>query len=46
MWPSDFFCTPFDHMTFGMLLRSVASLVLAIIGIEFLGNLAIATQSD
>jgi hypothetical protein len=46
MWPSDFFSTPFAQMTFGMLLRSVASPVLAIIGLEFFGSLAIVTLSD
>jgi hypothetical protein len=46
MWPSNFFSTPFAQMTFGMLLRSVASPVLAIIGLEFLGSLAIVTLSD
>jgi hypothetical protein len=46
MWPSDFFSTPFPDMTFGMLLRAVASPVLAIISLEFLGALAIVTLSD
>jgi hypothetical protein len=46
MWPSDFFSTPFSEMTFGMLLRAVASPMLVIIGLEFLGALAIVTLSD
>ena len=46
MWPPDFFSTPFSEMTFAMLLRAAASAVLLFIGIEFLGALAIVTQSD
>ena len=46
MWPPDFFSTPFADMTHAMLLRAAASAVLAFIGIEFLGALAIVTQMD
>ena len=46
MWPSHFFGTPFVHMTFVMLLRSAASTILAIVGLEFLGSLAIVALSD
>jgi hypothetical protein len=46
MWPSDFFGTAFSAMTGGALLRAAASIVLAIIGIEFLGALAIVLLSD
>jgi hypothetical protein len=46
MWPADFFSTALSEMTSGMLLRAAASLVLAFVGLEFLGALAIVTQSD
>lgn len=46
MWPPDFFSTPFSEMTFGMLLRAIASPVMVIIGLEFLGALAIVMLSD
>ena len=46
MWPSDFSSTTFSGMPSAMLLRAVASPVLAIIGLEFLGALAIAVLSD
>ncbi len=46
MWPSHVFSTQFSEINLGMLLRSAASLVLAIIGLEFLGSLAIVTLSD
>jgi hypothetical protein len=46
MWPPDFFSTQFVDMTFSMLLRAAASPVLGIVGLEFLGGLAIVTQSD
>ena len=46
MWPADFFSVPFADMTPGMLLRAAATLVLATIGLEFLGGLFIVTQSD
>jgi hypothetical protein len=46
MWPSDFFSTPFSEMTFGVLLRAIASPMLAVIGLEFLAALAIVTLSD
>ena len=45
MWLSHFFSTPFAQVTFDMLLRSVASAVLAIFGIEFLASLAIVALS-
>lgn len=46
MWPAEFFQIPFDEITPGMLLRAVATLVLAALGIQFLCSLAIVTQSD
>jgi hypothetical protein len=46
LWPADFFSTPFSGMTSGMLLRALTSPMLAIIGLEFLGALAIVTLSD
>lgn len=46
MWPPDFFSTGFSAITGGALLRAAASTVLAIIGIEFLGALAIVLLSD
>ena len=46
MWPEDFFSTPFSTMTVGMPLRVVASLILAAIGVEFLGALVITIMSD
>ncbi len=46
MWPSDFFSTPFSEMTFGVLLRAIASAVLVVIGLEFVAALAIAMLSD
>jgi hypothetical protein len=46
MWPADFFSTPFPEMTAGMLLRAVATLGLAALGIQFLCSLVIVTQSD
>ena len=46
MWPAAFFGTPFSEMTSGMLLRTVVSLVLATIGVEFLAALAILLLSD
>ena len=46
MWPPDIFSTPLDEFTASMLLRAAASLLLLFIGIEFLGALAIVTQTD
>ena len=46
MWPPDFFSGPFSEATFVTLLRAVASPVLAIIGLEFLGALAIVILAD
>lgn len=46
MWPAEFFNTAFSEMTSGMLLRAGASLVMAFVGLEFLGGLAIVTQMD
>jgi len=46
MWPPDVFSTPLADYSFAMLLRCAASIVLLGIGIEFLGALAIVTQSD
>jgi hypothetical protein len=46
MWPPDLFSTPLVDFTFAMLLRAVASIVLLGIAVEFLGALAIVTQSD
>ena len=46
IWPADFFSVPFAEMTSGSLLRAAASPVLAIVGLEFLGALAIVLLSD
>jgi hypothetical protein len=46
MWPPGFFSTPFADMSPAMLVRAAASAVLAIIGIEFLGALAIVTITE
>jgi hypothetical protein len=46
LWPSGFFSTPYSGMTLGMLLRAVASPILAVIGLEFLAALAIVALSD
>jgi hypothetical protein len=46
MWPPDFFSSSLSDMTSGMLLRAAASIVLAIVGLEFLAALAIVTLSD
>jgi hypothetical protein len=46
MWPPDLFSTPLADFNFAMLLRAAASIVLLGIGVEFLGALAIVTQSD
>ncbi len=46
MWPPHFFSTALAEFSFAMLLRAAASIVLLGIGIEFLGALAIVTQSD
>jgi hypothetical protein len=46
MWPPDVFASPFSEMTMAAPLRAAASLALAIIGLEFLGALAIVALSD
>jgi hypothetical protein len=46
IWPSGVFSNPFSEMTIAVLLRGVASLTLAIVGLEFLGALAIVALSD
>jgi hypothetical protein len=46
MWPPGFFSTPFAEMSSAMLLRAGASAALAVIGIEFIGALAIVLRSD
>jgi hypothetical protein len=46
IWPSDFFSIPFAETTGGTLLRAAASPVLAIVGLEFLGALAVVLLSD
>lgn len=46
MWPPGVFSSPFSEMTIAVPLRAAASLVLAIIGLEFLGALAIVALSD
>ena len=46
MWPAGFFSALSSELTGDLLLRAVASLVLALIGIEFLGALVIAIMSD
>ena len=46
MWPENLFSIPFSEMTLDVALRFVASLILAAIGLEFLGALAIVIASD
>ena len=46
MWPPDFFSASSSEMTTGVLLRVIASPVLAIVGPEFLGALVIAVVTD
>ena len=46
MWPADFFSTPFSEMTSSMMLRAATTVVLAFLGLEFLGGLVIVTQPD
>jgi hypothetical protein len=46
MWPAGFFSALSSGLTFGLLLRAAASLVLATIGVEFLGALVITVVSD
>ncbi len=46
MWPPDYASIPFSEMAPGMLVRVVATPVMAIIGIEFLGAFAIALRSE
>jgi len=46
MWPADFFSTPFSGMAAGTLLRAVASPMLAIVGLEFLGALVVVVLAD
>jgi hypothetical protein len=46
LWPEGFFSTPFSAMTASMLLRAVASPVVAIVGVEFLAALAIVLLAD
>jgi hypothetical protein len=46
IWPPDFFGVPFAEMTSGTLLRAAVSPVLALVGLEFLGALAIVTLAD
>ena len=46
LWPPNFLDTPFGQMSFGMLLRSAVSAVLAVIGLEFLGGAVFVALSD
>ena len=46
LWPEGYFSTPFSAMTASMLLRAVASPVVALIGVEFLAALAIVLLAD
>ncbi len=46
MWPPGVIGTPFAEMGGGMLLRAVASPVLAIIGLEFLGAFVVSLLAD
>ena len=46
MWPPGFFATPFADMPAAVLLRAAASVVLAVIGVEFLGALVITVIGD
>jgi hypothetical protein len=46
MWPPGVLGNPFSEMTIAAALRAAASLALGIIGVEFLGALAIVALSD
>ena len=46
LWPPNFLDTPFGQMSFGVLLRSAVSAVLAVIGLEFLGGAVVVALSD
>ncbi len=46
LWPPAFFGNSLSEMTSDVLIRAAASLVLAIVGLEFLGALAIVVLSD
>jgi hypothetical protein len=46
MWPAGFFSALSSGPTIDLLIRAASSLVLAAIGVEFLGALVIAVVSD
>jgi len=46
LWPAEIFSVPLSEITLGALLRAAISLVVAIIGVEFLAALAIVLLSD
>ena len=46
IWPPTFFGNSLSEMTIDVLIRAVASPVLAIVGLEFLGALAVVVLSD
>ena len=46
MWPAEFTGTPFSDMTIDVPLRAAASLLLAMIGLEFAAAFAIVILTD
>jgi hypothetical protein len=46
MWPGEFVGTPFPDMTIDVPLRAAASLLLAVIGLEFVGAFVIVMMTD
>jgi hypothetical protein len=46
MWPADFFAIPFSEISAASLLRAVASIMMAILALEFLSACTITTLSD
>ena len=46
MWPENFFSALASEPSIGLLVRALASLILAAIGLEFLGAFAIVINSD
>jgi hypothetical protein len=46
MWPGEIAGTPFPDMTIDVPLRAAASLLLAVIGLEFVGAFVIVMMTD
>jgi hypothetical protein len=46
MWPANFIGSPLADVTATMFVRAAVSLVLAVIGLEFLAALVIVTQTE